>query len=243
MVTNLLSPVFGLITSKTSNTTLTVTAGNAFDLFNVVKLILESNTIINGAINGINGLDTGSLGADTFYAAYIIGSQDNIQPIGLILSEDFKIPLLPNNYDAYRRIGLALTDGSSHFINLIPSNSLLEGSNVRIYSYPSPISVLSAGTSDTYADVDLSGSVPILNSLLVNLNFTYTPNNGGNFFSVIIPGPETNIPSQIANTANVPLEGIISAVSNLVMGAPSVQYLVQTGDELDLSVYSFQDYF
>src|SRR5580692_3582295 len=78
--------VNGLLVSNdatTPNTVLDIAAGQCRDSNNVIDMILgdflnegygtdNSSTSLNAAVNGLNGLDTGSLAASTMYAVYII---------------------------------------------------------------------------------------------------------------------------------------------------------------------------
>lgn len=63
-----------------STTTMSVNAGAARDSTGVQDIVLPAVTTINGATNGVNGLDTGTLGASTFYYVYVIGSSLGANP-------------------------------------------------------------------------------------------------------------------------------------------------------------------
>lgn len=189
--------VNGLQMAWGTNTTITVNAGAARDASNQDDIILPSSVTVNAAVNGINGLDTGSLAASTFYAVYLVGSSlsanpelniatqattngsgssvlngivvstgagftptysvaNNPQP-GVMLSTSLTAPTYPAGYDMCRRIGFVLTDGSSH---ILPFWQVGNGAS-RIMYYDALISVLSGGTSATFAAVDLSSAVPV----------------------------------------------------------------------------------
>ncbi len=164
-----------LITSRASNTTLGVTAGQARDSTNVVDLVLSANTVLNTAVVGLNGLDTGTLAASTQYFIYIIGCSNNFAPTGVILSTSSSAPVLPFNYDVYRLIGFAFTDGSTNFISF----TQVGNNNARTNYWDTAISALSAGTSNTYVDLSLVASVPTIDKLPVYLDVSFTPATAG----------------------------------------------------------------
>lgn len=55
-------------------------AGAARDSTNTDDIVLSTAVVINGAVNGANGLDTGALAASTFYYVYVIGSSLGANP-------------------------------------------------------------------------------------------------------------------------------------------------------------------
>lgn len=71
----------GLAISPGSTTSLiNLAAGAARDSTNTDDIVLSSAVIINAAVNGANGLDTGALAASTFYYVYVIGSSLGADP-------------------------------------------------------------------------------------------------------------------------------------------------------------------
>lgn len=71
----------GLGISPGATTSLiTLAAGSCRDASNQDDIVLSTAVTINGAANGANGLDTGALGASTFYYVYVIASSLSASP-------------------------------------------------------------------------------------------------------------------------------------------------------------------
>lgn len=131
---------------------------------------------INSAINGINGLDQGTIAASTQYAIWIIGDSRGYNPVGALLSLTSNLyPLLPFGYDSLRLLGFIETDGSSHFVYATHEPQGMAAA-VAYYLQP-PISVLSGGNATTFTGVDLNSAVPTgaLPNVIVELLVTFIP--------------------------------------------------------------------
>lgn len=228
-----------------STTTLSVKAGQVRDSTNTYDLILSADKTINAATNGIQGLDTGALAANKFYAVFIVSDPTGTQLTGTIMSLSATAPLLPFGYSLIRRIGWVVTDGSSHIINFYQVGS--GSSSSRTYYYDSPISVLSGGASATFAAVSLVNAVPAVDRVGIFLNAAYTPAVAANAASLRPTGS-----SVAANAAPVIITGDVAAkvqdfapikmVALLSAGVPSIDYVVQSSDALSLSVAAFEDF-
>lgn len=97
----------------TPNSKIDVAAGSCRDSSNTVNISPIAGTIDCGA-TGANGLDTGSLGASTWYHAFAISKADGTT--ALLASTSPSAPTMPSGYLYKRRIGSFKTDGSSHII-------------------------------------------------------------------------------------------------------------------------------
>lgn len=184
----------GLNISVASTTVLAIAPGQARDSTDNIDMpvsfpnlqgvvnppILFSNyyqpLFINSAVNGANGLDSGSLIASMDYAVYLIGDSRGYNPVaGLISLTSNAAPLLPLGYDSYRLIGFAVTDGSVHFV--ASSTNPLNWRNARAYYLSPAVSVLSGGNATTFTDIDLNTPVPTgtARDVLVFLLVTFIP--------------------------------------------------------------------
>src|SRR5258708_33714271 len=78
----------------------------------------QPGLLINSAVNGVNGLDTGTIAASTQYAVYLIGDSRNYNNAAAVISltSNYPDPLMPSGYDSYRLIGFMATDGPTHFV-------------------------------------------------------------------------------------------------------------------------------
>lgn len=158
--------------SWVTDTTLSIAVSQERDSTNAYDLSTSAATTINMATNGLNGLDTGSIAASTWYYIFAIGDSLNYKTHGFIVSTSSTAPTLPLGYDAIKLIGYWRTDVSVH---LIKGYTIGNGSQ-RTFFYDAQIEVLTAGTASTYAAVDLSGAVPPVTNTPVLFTVLWTPN-------------------------------------------------------------------
>lgn len=225
--------------ARASATTLTVEAGRARNSTNQNDIILDTQVTINGAANGANGLDIGSLANNTFYAVYVIDDSFKNSDAAAIISADLSQPLLPADYDMYRRIGWVLTDGSAEFLQFWQYGNSKE----RMYYYDVGISELNNGTSTTYAEVDLATSVPPI-ATEVLLDVAYTPNSATNTAHFLPFGSSaTNGIIRFGYGVAAAQRGMQVVPCRLDSSTPKIQYKVDNGsDDLDLLVTGYKDY-
>jgi hypothetical protein len=230
--------VNGLQLARASNTTLTVQAGQARDSSNVNDIIIDSAVTINGAANGFNRLDTGSLANNTWYAVYAIGDSTQNNPAGCQISANTSQPLLPDGYDMYRRIGWTLTDGSAHFLQFYQYGS----DEKRNYWWDVGISELSGGAATTFTAINLLSSVPPI-ATNVRFDITFTP-DGATELAEFRPTGSTATNGVVRFGCGVAAAQVGSIVvpCQLVTGAPSVDYKVASGDTLTLLTTGFDDF-
>ena len=123
----------------------------------VIKSKLSINVDIT--VSGVNGLDTGSEAASTWYYVWLIRSS-LLGTVAGLLSLRPTSPTMPANYDKKRRIGCVRNDAGSDFLEFIQFGT----GEVRAYQYreavDSTLRVLSGGTANTWTDVDCSSLVP-----------------------------------------------------------------------------------
>ena len=103
----------GLQLAWASDETITIAAGAARDSSNTNDIVLDASVTVSNIVSGANGLDTGSVAANTMYAVYLIGDSTGYESTAGLLSTDASSPNLPGGYDMYRRIGWVLTDATS----------------------------------------------------------------------------------------------------------------------------------
>jgi len=220
-----------------SATTLTVAAGRARNSTNESDIILSAAVTINGAANGANGLDTGSLANNTFYAVYAIGDSTLNNDAAAILSTATDGPLQPAGYDMYRRIGWVLTDGSAQFLKFWQYGN----DKSRMYYYDVGISELAGGSSATYAAVDLATSVPPI-ATEVLFDVAYTP-NGATDVAEFLPfgSTATNGVVRFGYGVAGAQVGMAMIPCELDSAVPKIQYKVTAGDALTLLVNGYKD--
>jgi hypothetical protein len=197
--------------SWASTTTLSGTAGAARDSTNVYDIQISSTTTINSAINGANGLDTGDMVADTYYAVYVIGDTTNTNPGAYLLSTSQTEPTLPYGYDVFRRIGQTKTDGASHFLLFWQSG----GGNQKKYFWDQFFDTGTSTGTTTFTQVFLNvlvppsadvaimlcGIVPNVNGDAIFLRRTGSTTNSSHIF---VTGPSTT--GQSSNIFEMPVD-------------------------------------
>jgi len=75
---------------------------------------------LNLSINGLNGLDTGSIAASTWYNIYIIS---NLSTTGCLASTNSSSPTLPSGYTYFYRVGAMETDGSNNLYRTLQTGN------------------------------------------------------------------------------------------------------------------------
>lgn len=197
---------------------------------------------INSAVNGANGLDTGTIAASTQYGIWMIAdSRGYKNPAGLLSLTSNANPTLPLGYDSLRLIGFIQTDGSSHFVYAThkPQNMV----NAVTY-YLSPSSVLSGGTATTFTAIDMSGAIPTttLQNIVVSLLVTFTPNAVGDVVQFRPTGSTatSNVVTITGQTASVAQTQYVQVIAGVGASKPEIDYLVTSAsDSVNVSVVAW----
>lgn len=220
-----------------STTTLTITAGACSDSTNTNDIIVtDATTTINGAVNGLNGLDTGSLQTNLFYYVYAIGSSNNLQPSGFILSTSLTAPTLPFEYDLYRRVGVWKTNGLAQFPILYQDG---KGED-RTYFYDAVLTSLTTAGSATFAAMSLATILPsVVRTFIAEVSIT--PTTAGNALSFRRTG-------STQTSANINITGPVAAkqsAGQLILpcnASQSIDYkTTEAGDTILVGVAGFYD--
>ncbi len=198
--------------------------------------------LINSAVNGANGLDTGTIAASSQYAIWLVAdSRGYLNPAGLLSLTSNVTPLVPNGYDSMRLIGFIATDASSHFVYATqkPQNMI----NALTY-YIAPASVLAGGTSATFAAIDMSTPVPTttLVNVIVSLLVTFTPAAVGDTVQFRPTGSTatTNIPTIVGIAAGIAQTQYLTMVAGVGSSKPEIDYKVtSTADAVSVSVVAW----
>lgn len=240
--------------ATTPNTKLDVTAGICRDSTNTYDINLgnyngqnnsgtaNATTTINAAVNGINGLDTGTFAASTMYLVYVIGDAVAGNATGCMISTALPAvgPLMPFGYNIFRHIGYAVSDGSTHFLKFYQSGN----NNARMFTYDAyQATSVTAGTSATYAAIDLSTLVPAVDQTQVRMEINWTANAAADVFNMQggnATGDQWTVIAPVAGaTAHTVAFGQVLA--QLVSGVPKVNYKVSAvgGVAIDVAGFNF----
>ncbi len=229
--------VNGLNLTWSAAKVITIGAGAARDSTNTNDIVVSSTLTNTGTVVGVNGVDVAALVLSSMYAVYVIADSTGHYATASLLSLNATTPTLPFGYDMFRRVGWVLTDASANILLFWQVGS----GQTRDIWYDVAISELSAGTSTTYAAIDLATSVPpiVTEAFMVA---TYTPNSATNVAHILPSGSS-------ATNGVVRLGGGVAAaqVSNIVVpvqllaGVANIQYKVQASDTLSLLTAGFKD--
>lgn len=116
------------------NTALTITSNSEVTISRTGVPLNRSNIslTINFAVNGANGLDTGSIGVSSEYYIWLI---DNGAAVAGLASTSSTSPVLPSGYSYSCRVGSAVTNGSSQLIPITQrGNQTSVGTSVIVSS-------------------------------------------------------------------------------------------------------------
>lgn len=112
-----------------ASTTMSTAAGMAADSGNAVAMKLGSalaKTTSAWAVGtGNGGLDTGAIGAATWYHFFLIMRADT-GVVDVLFSTNASAPTMPANYTYKRRIGSGLTNGSSQWVAFLQDGDLFQ---------------------------------------------------------------------------------------------------------------------
>lgn len=136
-----------------------ITPGCCADEDNTVLMSLATQIIIDIDASGVNGLDTGSKANSTWYYVFLIAKDDGTTRglFSLTLT-----PTMPSGYTKRRWVGNVKTDSSGDI-----TDYRIYGDGGELYYIwsqdrsVSPFRVKSGGSSTSFADISLSGVIPL----------------------------------------------------------------------------------
>ena len=236
--TTLLSVSPGGARDSTNSMTMVVGLANAFGnvLPNTLYANYQQGLFINSAVNGINGLDTGTIAASTQYAVYLIGDSRNYNATGAVISlTSNTAPVLPSGYDSYRLIGFMATDGSSHFVYSTSKPQNMAGA-LNYFNNPG-VAVLTGGTATSFTAMDLTtgSALPTttLQNIIVTLFVTFTPIAAGDLAQFRPTGSSatTNLPTITGLVAGVAQTQYIQVIAGVGSSKPEIDYKLTSGSD------------
>ncbi len=118
-ITQVLPPGYwtGLHITFGSNTEINLASGAARSSTNISSIFTAAGNIIDITASGVNGLDTGTVAANTTYYVFNIGDSTLVNPGRGMFSLSSTAPTMPLNYNVFRLVGRVHTDGSSHIVS------------------------------------------------------------------------------------------------------------------------------
>lgn len=230
--------------ATTPNTLLDVSSGACRDSTNTNDIVVSSAVVINTAVNGALGLDTGTIAASTMYYVYAIGSSTNqigngqpfsAYPGSALISLSITQPTLPVGYDMFRRIGTIVTDGAVH---ILPFTQI-----GRRMMYQTPIATGVTGgaaTAFTSVAINTTPTVPPI-ATMVYFNASLTPQAAGHAATL---APLSTVAGAISSQVSGDVAAVahVAPMSSPCSATPQVFYKVaNAGDALTLTVLGFDD--
>ena len=200
--------------------------------------------LVNAAVNGLNGLDVGSLGASLQYALWLVADSRGYNPTGGILSlTSNPLPLVPLGYDSFRLIGFCETYSDSTFVYADHEPQNMVGALEYIIQPPS--SALSGGNSTTFAAIDLTanGGIPTttLPNVIVTLLVTFIPAAAGDAVTFRPTGQTSGAYWTITGlSAGIAQSQYLVMFAGVGSSKPEIDYKVTaSGDAVSVSVVTW----
>lgn len=226
--------------ATTPNTLLDIAIGQCRDSTNVFDMVAGSSIVINAATNGKNGLDTGSFAASKVYAVHLISDPVSGNATAGMISLSSTAPTMPNGYSAFRVIGYAVSDGSVHFLK---GYWTAGNATLRQFTFDAFLATsVTAGTSATYAAIDLSAKVPAIDQLPVRFEIDWTANAAADVFAMQGgngTGDQFILKAPVAG-ATAHTNGYPQILSQLVATVPTVNYKVSAVGGVAINVAGYQ---
>lgn len=205
-----------------STTTYSLGTGQARDSTNTNDIVLSSGVTINGAVNGANGLDTGSLANATWYYIHAIGSSFNSSLGAGLVSTSSTAPLLPSGYDLFRLVGITLTNGSAQFLKSYCSGN----GQYRRHCWDADIAVLTSGTATSLTAISLASAIPPIDYIPVQIVVDYTPATANDMVSFAPFGSTATLLPHIAGSVAAKINsGQLTIMSRLDTATPKILYI------------------
>lgn len=173
----------GMTNGTTTDTDKDINVGECRSDDDTFNIVVSSLLTVDNTTSGANGLDTGSLAANTWYTIWVIDDASASAPAALMsLSETS--PTLPGSFDVKRRVGWARTDGSSDFYKAFYGQS--GQSRIALWDEAETLlEVLTDGSATVYTVVDCSEFIPPVTGGLVGyLNTNHFASDEQDFLTV-----------------------------------------------------------
>jgi hypothetical protein len=234
----------GAARDSTNSIVMVVGLQNYFGIDNPEVLFqgFQRGLFINSAVNGANGLDTGTIAASTQYAVYLIGDSRNYKNTAAVLSLTSNVgPLLPQGYDSYRLIGFWATNSSSQFV--YSSNKPQNIAGLLTYFNSPGVSVLSGGNATSFTAIDLTTNSAIptttLQNVIVTFLVTFTPAAVGDLVQFRPTGSTATggLPTITGSVAGIAQSQYIQVIAGVGSSKPEIDYKVTSAsDAVSVSV-------
>lgn len=206
--------------------TLTLQYGRKRDNSNVADMATADQTTsltLNINSTGANGLDTGSVAASTFYYVHVIADSKLGNTAKGLISLSRTAPILPTGYDVWAFQGIVKTDASSNFLKFYVAGN---GNSREHYWDTILASDVTAGTSQTLANVSLIASVPPIDGLPVMLQVNWTPATANDTVGITPFGSTATTITTVSGSVAAKVNSAqLTVISKLDTATPRVLYI------------------
>jgi hypothetical protein len=230
-----------LVGGGATSTLLAIAPGQARDMNDNIDMPvgfpnLQGNTFpaplfINSAVNGVNGLDQGTLAASSIYLVWLIGdSRGYNQVAGLVSLASNAQPLLPLGYDSMRLLASVQTTAGSVF-NV---DTVLSYADAIVHYLQPNISVLAGGNATTFTAINMSTAIPnTAENGIALLTVNFTPAAAGDTAQFRWTGSTatTGLVTVTGVSAGVPQQNLIQVVYDVVGGNAEIDYKVSSASD------------
>lgn len=159
---NFAAPNFTYSGTQASQIKLTADAINLADADGNIQTLASVSVTADITTSGANGLDSGSVGANTWYSGWVIYNALTATAAAL-LSASTAAPTMPSGYTHKARVTWACTDGSNHFYRYLQKGRRAQFSigNSTSNDANLPANVNAALGSGTFASPTLFGAAVV----------------------------------------------------------------------------------
>lgn len=225
--------IYGLRLTHIDVSNIGVSSGQVRDSTNSVDIVLSDDAVISKFGRGLGGIDTGTIQTTTLYNIFVVGSSYGAEETGVLFSLSPIAPVLPSNYDVFKRIG------SFHYHSLEEIKPFFQYGNSldRWMFYNTPQLILTNGTETDYTEIDASILIPTGQGYLANCAAQFSPTSAS---STVYTRPKgsTQYQGYIRNNdtgltrSNIWIQTNESAI---------LEYRITVGGSLSLSVTGYLD--
>ena len=178
---------------------------------------------ISTLTTGANGLDTGTVAASSFYAAFVIFNPGTSTTAGLLSLSETN-PALPSGYTYSARVGVVATDGSANLMRSIQLGKRFQ--YVVSASVTTAYPPIGTTTSATLASMSVTTTVPTSNSIAVIHLFAGNSTTGT---IAISPNNLTSPTSLTVNPSPLAVSSGISLAGSFILEAAAIYAATSTG--------------
>lgn len=152
----------------------------------------HSATVTNStAVSGAGGLDTGTIGASTWYAVHVIYNPTS-NTLNTVICLASGNPVMPSGYVYRARVGCVRTDGSAHLLRTLQYDDVAQ---YVIGTNPTAIPVMASGTASAWTAVPTGNFVPPTAHRINLVSFT----DSANGVTFVVPNNSYNTSPSATN--------------------------------------------